>query len=120
MDRSGFACVVAEMVLRGLDEAGNRGVDYSSRIGVLGLACSLKERKECGRHEELLADIHAVGVGLVLERRVLRIKKIPLHLFCCLRLNLLCGPTNTGVVDKDAEAFLTGFNLFYQPGDFAL
>lgn len=68
MDSCGLAGIVAEVVLRGLDDAGDRGdIDDSAAVAVLIFGGLLEVWEECHGHEEELGDVGAVSVDPVIE-----------------------------------------------------
>jgi len=105
--RRGFAGVVAEVVLRALDQpADAAGVDRGSGPPGVALCAGLQEGEEGGGHEEGAGDVGGVGVGPVREGGLFGVEEVLLHLLGGAGFCGDGGAVDAGVVDEDAEALL--------------
>ena len=115
MDGGGLAGVVAEVMLRGLDKAGNGAdVDHGSRVPLVEVAGFLEKGQEGGGHEEALGDIGTIGVGPIFHGRVFVVEEVLGHVFGGLVFGCLGRGADAGIVDQNAEALLLRLNLLDQ------
>ena len=116
VDGGAFAGVVAEVVLGGLDEAGDGG-DEENGGGPLGVAlgAGLKEGEEGGGHEVLRGDVYVVDIVPVGVCDLVIVEQVGLHLVCVTVAlsGERCGG-DTGIVDEDVESLLAGLNLLVE------
>lgn len=113
--------VVLRMVLRGFDLTRDASyIGHACGPTAVHLRRLLQQRQKAHGRKVALRDIRAVHIIPILERRLLILKQVLLHLLRRAGLGLEGLGRDAGVVDQDVEALLLGRNLLVHFGDFVL
>ena len=109
VDGRAFTRVVREVVLGGLDEAGDGGdVDDGARVAGVQVGCFAEEGEEGGGHEEELRDVGGVGGCPHLDGLVRVVEEVGGHLGGGGGFGCLAVEGDAGVVDEHVEGLLAG------------
>ena len=109
VDRRAFTRVVGEVVLRGLDEAGDGGdVDDGPGVAGVQVGCFGEEGEEGGGHEEELRDVGGVGGRPHLDGLVRVVEEVGGQFGGGGGFGCLAVEGDAGVVDKHVEGLLAG------------
>lgn len=110
----GFGGVVGEMALGFEDRAGDGGdVDDAPRVAVLVVGGFLEEGQEGEGGEVELGGVDFIFRGPIIEISVFGVEEVLLEIFWCVAFCVkFLTFLDSCVVDQDAEAFFTAFDLF--------